>query len=82
VNNIKVMVNLTRVVFNELRSPKGLYKDLLRKCDLLPKSAGKFYKQSVRKEFEQHRDEKDTERVDQIVERAVKDMDWILKKYT
>lgn len=76
------MVNLTRVVFNELNSPKALYKDLLRKCDLLPESAGKFYKQSVRKEFEQHRDELDKERVNQIIERARKDMDWILKKYT
>jgi len=76
------MVQLTRLLFNELKSPKWLYKDLLRKCDLLPKDAAKFYKSSVRKEFDQHRDEKDQERVDQIVERAVKDMDWILKKYT
>lgn len=76
------MVTVTRVVLNQLTSPKGLYKSLLRKCDKLPKEAGGFYKKSVRKEFEQHRDEPDTDRVHQIMERAVKDADWILNKYT
>ena len=34
-----------------------------------------------RKEYEQHKDEDDRERVDQIMERALKDAEWILKKY-
>ena len=56
-----------------------------------------FYKRSVRKEYEQHWDEEvnylrkelktkclsfqDPERVDQIMERAVMDADWVVKKY-
>ena len=35
----------------------------------------------VRKEFEQHSEEDDPERIQQIMERGVKDADWILKKY-
>jgi hypothetical protein len=35
----------------------------------------------LRKEYEQHREEEDPERVDQIMERAVKDAEWILNKY-
>ena len=56
-----------------------------------------FYKRSVRKEYEQHWDEEvnylrkeletkclsfqDPERVDQIMERALMDADWVVKKY-
>ena len=56
-----------------------------------------FYKRSVRKEYEKHwegevnyfRKElktkclsfQDPERVDQIMERAVMDADWVVKKY-
>ena len=36
---------------------QGLYKSLLRNCERLPPDASKFYKRSVRKEFDQHRDE-------------------------
>jgi len=76
------MVYLTRILHNNPTSSLGLYKYLMRKCNLLPKDASKFYKQSVKKEFDQHRDEIDTERVQQMIERAIKDADWILKKYT
>jgi len=76
------MVFISRVIFNKPSAPKELYKVLLRKCDLLPKDAGKFYKQSVRKEFDQHRDELDSERIQQIIERSLRDADWILKKYS
>jgi len=58
-----------------------LYKFLLRSCSVLPPDAAKFYRSSIRKEYEQHREEDDAERVDQIMERAVKDAEWILKKY-
>ena len=60
---------------------QGLYKSLLRNCEKLPSDASKFYKRSVRKEFDQHRDEVDKERVAQITERAVRDAEWILNKY-
>jgi hypothetical protein len=36
---------------------QALYKNLLRQCEKLPADASKFYRQSVRKEFDQHRDE-------------------------
>jgi len=75
------MVNISRILFKQPSTPKELYKVLLRKCDLLPKDAGKFYKQSVRKEFDQHQDELDAERIQQIIERSLKDADWILNKY-
>jgi len=76
------MVSLTPVLQNIVKtSPKGLYKYLLRTCSALPPDASKFYKSAVRKEYAQHRDEDDPERVEQIMERALKDADWILKKY-
>ena len=34
-----------------------------------------------RKEYEQHSEEDDQERVQQIMERAVRDAEWILNKY-
>ena len=34
-----------------------------------------------RKEYEQHSEEDDQERIKQIMERAVKDAEWILNKY-
>jgi len=50
-------------------------------CASLPAPEDKFYKRSVRKEYEQHWDEEDPERVEQIMERAVMDADWVVKKY-
>ena len=34
-----------------------------------------------RKEYEQHVEEDDPERIQQIIDRAVRDAEWILKKY-
>ena len=34
-----------------------------------------------RTEYDQHREEDDQERIQQIMERAVKDAEWILQKY-
>lgn len=75
------MVLTTRILQTASLTPKGLYKSLLRNCEKLPSDASKFYKRSVRKEFDQHRDEVDKERVAQITERAVRDAEWILNKY-
>ena len=36
---------------------------------------------NFRTEYDQHREEDDQERIQQIMERAVKDAEWILKKY-
>jgi len=76
------MVQGSNVLLKNVLSSKALYKVLLKKCQLLPKDAATFYKASVRKEFDQHRDELDQERINQIIERAVKDSDWIVNKYT
>ena len=48
----------------------------------MPPDAGKFYKKSVRTEYDQHREENDQERIQQIMERAVRDAEWILNKYS
>jgi len=77
------MVVLTKLLLSYKPSnPKNLYKHLLRSFDTLPKLEGKFYKQSVRKEYDQHWDEEDPERIEQIMERAVRDKEWILAKYS
>ena len=35
-----------------------------------------------RTEYDQHREEDDTERIQQIMERAVRDAEWIVRKYS
>jgi len=76
------MVFLSRVLQSfKPPNPKALYKHLLGQCRLLPSPQDKFYKSSVRKEFEQHWDEEDEERVGQIMERAVMDAEWVMAKY-
>jgi len=77
------MVFLTRLLHNyKPTNPKALYKHLLKVCASLPAPEDKFYKRSVRKEYEQHWDEEDPERVEQIMERAVMDAEWVVKKYS
>jgi len=77
------MVSVGKVLLSyKPTSSKNLFKYLLRTCEKLPKKeTTQFYKTVVRKEFEQHTLEDDPERVDQIMQRAVLDADWIVKKY-
>ncbi|XP_015438866.1 PREDICTED: LYR motif-containing protein 9-like [Dufourea novaeangliae] len=63
-----------------LTSPKLLYKYLLRECEKLPKDAQQFYKHSVKQSFKQHLIEPDKERVQQIMEKAVRDAKWVVNK--
>lgn len=65
-----------------LKSPKQLYKFLMRECGKLPKEAQGFYRHSIKQSFKQHVIEPDEERVKQIMEKAVQDADWVVKKYT
>ncbi|XP_017760381.1 PREDICTED: LYR motif-containing protein 9-like [Eufriesea mexicana] len=65
-----------------LKSSKQLYKFLLRECERLPKEAQGFYKFSVKQSFKQHLLETDKERIRQIMEKAVQDAGWVVKKYT
>jgi len=77
------MVRLTSFFLQSFKTsnPKELYKYLLRSCSQLPPDAASYYRSSVRKEYEQHSEEDDPERVQQIIDRAVRDAEWILKKY-
>lgn len=64
-----------------INSGKILYKYLLKKCKELPAGGPqKFYIYSVKQSFKQHINETDPERIQQIIQRAYEDADWILKK--
>ncbi|KAK3919623.1 LYR motif-containing protein 9 [Frankliniella fusca] len=63
-------------------TPKQLYKRLLRDCEKLPKEAQNHYKHSIKQSFLQHVEEPDPQRVQDIIERALKDAEWILSKYS
>ncbi|CAL7941568.1 unnamed protein product [Xylocopa violacea] len=65
-----------------LKSPRLLYKFLIRECEKLPNDAQSFYKHSIKQSFKQHVIEPDKERIQQIMEKAVQDADWVVKKYT
>lgn len=60
---------------------KSLYKYLLRECQKLPKDAEEFYSHSIKQSFKQHVSEADPTRVKQIIERALQDASWVMKKY-
>ena len=57
-----------------------LYKFLIRETRKLPTDAGKFYKTQIKAGFQQHAEEDDPERLQQIIDRALQDADWIIKK--
>ena len=59
---------------------RALYKHLLREIRKLPADARPHYKHHVRQSFNQHRDETDPERVQQIIGQAVKDAAWLVNK--
>ncbi|CAH1987586.1 unnamed protein product [Acanthoscelides obtectus] len=59
---------------------KELYRYLVRQCAKLPEGANKYYRFMIKQSFKQHVNEKDPERIEQIIRRAYEDADWILKK--
>jgi len=65
-----------------IRNPVQLYRHLLRRIRLLPDNSKPYYKNYVRQGFNSHKDESDPERVQQIINRAIEDAEWIVKKYT
>ncbi|XP_043269555.1 LYR motif-containing protein 9 isoform X2 [Venturia canescens] len=76
------MANTAATILREsVKTPKHLYKYLMRECNKLPGDAQKFYKHSIRQSFKQHVIEPDPERVKQIMEKALYDAEWVLKKY-
>jgi len=64
-----------------VQTPRHLYKYLLRQCGRLPEEVQDYYKHSTRAQFMQHAEENDHHRISGIMQQAVKDMDWLLKKY-
>ena len=79
------MIALTTATFTKsavINTPKALYKYLLRRVQLLPtEDAQKYYQHMVRQGFNQHADEIEQDRIQQIIQQAVKDSDWVMKKY-
>ncbi|KAG8198598.1 hypothetical protein JTE90_026495 [Oedothorax gibbosus] len=71
-------MNVNKVVSN----PLNLYRYLLRQCKKLPTNAQDHYKHHVRQSFNSHIDETNPERIRQIIERAMEDAEWIVKKYS
>jgi len=64
-----------------ITTTRSLYKFLVRETQKLPKDASKFYRESIRHGYEQHSDELDPERLQQIIDRSIEDANWIVKKY-
>jgi len=64
-----------------ITTTRALYKFLVKETDKLPKDAKVFYKNSIRHGYEQHTDEKDPERIQQIIDRSIEDAQWIVNKY-
>ncbi|XP_003699354.1 LYR motif-containing protein 9-like [Megachile rotundata] len=71
----------TKLRHAALSSPKQLYKFLIRECERLPKDAQQYYKHSIKQSFKQHVIEPDKERVQQIMEKAMHDAEWVINKY-
>lgn len=66
---------------SKITTPLQLYKHLLRCIQKLPPEAQSYYKHHVKQGYNSHSDEIDQERIEQIIERAQEDAQWILKKY-
>ncbi|KAK5613549.1 LYR motif-containing protein 9 [Crenichthys baileyi] len=66
-----------------IQTPVQLYRYLLRSCRQLPSSAmQQHYRHAIRQGYNSHSDEDDPERIQMIIQRAIKDAEWILHKYT
>nr|CAH8825537.1 unnamed protein product [Trichobilharzia regenti] len=63
-------------------TPLHLYAYLLRKIRLLPPHMQGHYKHEIRQHFNSHADENDPRRINEIMSKAIQDMDWIVKKHT
>ncbi|EIE19516.1 hypothetical protein COCSUDRAFT_83567 [Coccomyxa subellipsoidea C-169] len=59
----------------------ALYRELLRNIRKLPRNSRQYYRQNVKGGFQNHNDEIDPERLQQLLEGARKDADFILNKY-
>lgn len=77
------MVCLSHILLaSKITTPKALYKHLMRECAKLPLGAKEYYKHHVRQSFKQHVFEPDPKRIEEIIDRALQDAVWVVKKYT
>lgn len=65
-----------------ISTPLYLYRHLIRRVKSLPSGVQDHYKHYIRQGFNSHADEKDPERIQQIIDRALQDAEWIIKKYS
>ncbi|XP_076434731.1 LYR motif-containing protein 9-like isoform X2 [Babylonia areolata] len=65
-----------------VNTPVQLYRHLLRCIQKLPKETQDYYKHFVRQSYGSHADETDSDRISQIISRALEDADWVVKKYS
>lgn len=63
------------------RTPRSLYRHLLRKLSPLPTEAQEHYKHRIKQEFNSYSKERDPERIQQITEQALRDIEWLSHKY-
>ncbi|KAF6768879.1 hypothetical protein AHF37_12574 [Paragonimus kellicotti] len=60
--------------------PLQLYAYLLRKTRELPPPVQNYYRHHIR-QFNSHLDEEDPKRISEIINKAVDDMEWLIRKY-
>lgn len=65
-----------------IETSKQLYKHLMKECRKLPQDSQTYYRHYIRQGFNQHTEETDPERITQIINRAIEDGKWIVKKYS
>lgn len=63
------------------RTPLTLYRFLLKCVRKLPEETQKHYKHHVKQAYASHCDETDPQRIQQIIDRAIQDAEWLMKKY-
>ncbi|XP_076363469.1 LYR motif-containing protein 9-like isoform X2 [Tachypleus tridentatus] len=68
--------------YSSIKLPVHLYRFLLRQCKKLPTEAQGYYKHLIRQSFNSHSDETEPERIQQIINRAIQDSDWVVSKYS
>ncbi|KAF7244315.1 LYR motif-containing protein 9 [Varanus komodoensis] len=65
-----------------VKGPLQLYRYLLRCCKELPgKNVQDHYRHAIRQSFRVHADEDDPQRIQQIIQRAIEDANWVMQKY-
>lgn len=74
------MASARGTIAKSFTKPTSLYRHLLRECRQLPDNVQDYYKHYWRQQFNSHSDETDPERIQAIMDQAVKDMEWIRNK--